>query len=281
MEMKKRREFQEKVQSILDKIDAKSLEYNEEEFWLVQWPYEYIEHYAYEHQLINTAIALPLARGLHNGTYRKSTVIKKGVEYRVPYLIHCLMVCRMLVDLNIPVSKDDEDIMLAAAICHDMIEDIPFPKYGEEMMTKYYLDYRVYEVVKKVSKKKGFTIEEEKAFFHEIESDKIAFLVKLSDRSHNVEDLYNMSVWKVHEYVGETKRFFYPMCDYGLAHYPELVTAIGIFQDKILSLTQAAEFLVDRFEEKEQKLIAQLNELKEENNILREEWKKLQKGICD
>ncbi len=266
---KERSAFRAEVKAALDRISPEALAYDKSEFWMIQSPYEYIEYYAVENQLLNTAIALPLARGLHDGTHRKSSITKNGVSYRLPYVIHCLIVCRILVDINVPLPKEEEDILLAAALCHDMIEDLPFPEHGHELTTVYHLDPRVYETVKLVSKKKGFTKEEERAFFQHINENKLALLVKLSDRSHNVEDLYNMSVWKVHEYIDETKSYFLPMCKYGLKHYPELLLPIEVLQDKILCLTQASVILVDRCEARERELRRQVEELKEENERLR------------
>ncbi|MBQ0070517.1 MAG: HD domain-containing protein, partial [Spirochaetales bacterium] len=185
--------------------------------------------------------------------------------------IHCLMVCRMLVDLNLPLSSEEEDITLASALCHDMIEDIPFPKKGRELVDVFGLDKRIYEIVKLLSKRKDFTEEEEKAHFHAIESNRLALLVKLSDRSHNVEDLYNMSQWKVHEYIGETEKFFHPMCDYGTQHYPEVVQVLEILRNKILSLTQVSEVLVDRLALREKELQDERDALKRENEELRAE----------
>lgn len=274
----KRNEFRKKVGMVLDEIGTEVLSYKEDEFWIYQSPYESIEFYAVENQLFNTAIALPLARGIHNGTYRKSTIQREGNTYRLPYVIHCLLVCRMLSEMQIDLSREEEDIMLAAALCHDMIEDVPFPNHGVELYTTYHLDKRVYDTVKLVSKRKDFTEEEEKAHFHGIESDKLALLVKLSDRGNNVEDLYNRSVWKVHEYVGETRRFFLPMCEYGIEHYTELIPAIEILQDKMVTLTQAAEILVDRYDAREQELKKQIESLRAENEQLRIQWKQLWKA---
>lgn len=276
--MKERIAFRNKVNAALAQMDPEVLSYDESEFWMIQSPYEYIEYYALENRLMNTAIALPLARGLHDGAHRKSSVTRGGITYKLPYVIHCLMVCRMLVDLKLPLSKDEEDIVLASALCHDMIEDISFPDHGRELMTVYHLDPRVYDTVKLVSKRKDFTEEEEQAFFRAIMDNKFALLVKLSDRSHNVEDLYNMSVWKVHEYIGETRKFFVPMCLYGLRNYRNLVKPLEILYDKIDSLTHASEIMVDRCEARERELRTQLQVLREENAELRKTYRALWEG---
>ena len=173
-----RKEFQRYIRQVMSDIDQDVLSYDEDEYWMVQSPYEYIEYYAVSNRLFNTCIALELARGLHDGTHRKSSLIKEGQSYRLPYLIHPLMVCRMLVNLHIPLSHEDEDILLASALCHDMIEDIPFKQQGKELYEQYHLDKQVYDTVLYVSKRKDFTEEEEKQFFHEIESHELALLIK-------------------------------------------------------------------------------------------------------
>lgn len=270
--METRREFRERVGNQLMRIRQDALTYDENEFWMIRSPYEYIEFYAAEQRLYNTSIALPLARGLHDGAHRKSTIVRNGETHRVPYLIHPLLVCRMLVDLHVPLSRDDEDILLASALCHDMIEDLDFDDHGREMITEFGLDPRVYETVLLLSKRYDFTDEEEKAFFHAIESNPLSALVKLSDRGNNVEDLYNMSVWKVHEYVGETEKFFLPMCRYAIDAYPDLRKCFEILEDKIRCLTTAAVTLVDRYDAREQELKTQLENLRRENTQLRGEW---------
>ena len=270
--MADKNEFSLKIKSILNEIGDDVLLYDKAETWMYEAVYSQIEFYAYDHQLTNTAIALPLARGLHNGTHRKSQITRNGLAYHLPYLIHPLLVCRMLVDLQVPLSKEEEDIMLAAALCHDMIEDLPFEHHGRELYEIYHLDPRVYETVLLVSKRKDFSEEEERAFFRKIRENKLALLIKLSDRGNNVEDLYNMSVWKVHEYVGETKKFFLPMCQHGIANFPELYHTIEILLDKMVLLTEASETLVDRYEAEEKKLIIQGNTIRNENVRLRNIW---------
>ena len=140
---------------------------------------------------------------------------------------------------------------------------------------QFHLDYQIYETVLAVSKRKDFTLEEEEAHFKAIAENKLAMLVKLTDRSNNVEDLYNRSSAKVHEYVGETKKYFLPMLDYADAHYPEIASSVAILRDKIFSLTEAAEFLVDRYDAQEKKMKERLAELRAENEALRKTWNSL------
>lgn len=272
--MESRQEFHKRIRQILAGFDPEALAYDQDEFWMIEPLYQTIEYYAGRRGLQNTAIALPLVRGLHNGVHRKASIMRDGVAYRLPYSFHPLMVCRMLIDMQIPLPYEERDILLAAALCHDMIEDVDFPEKGMELITKFHLDPRVYETVKYVSKRKDFTPEEEAVFLHNIEAHPLALLVKLCDRGHNVEDLYDMKLWKVHEYVDETRTHFLPMCGYGREHYPELQGSIDILEDKIRCLTEVAEALVDRYHEREEEMHARVEELREKNRRLREIFNK-------
>lgn len=273
----KRLRYREKVNSILEAIGEEALSYDKSEYWMIQSPYEYVEYYAVERQLVNTTVAMQLARALHNGDHRKSSIMRDGITYRLPYVIHPLLVTRMLIDLQLPLSHEEEDILLAAALCHDMIEDIPFMHHGRELMVQYGLHPKVYETVLAVSKRRDFTEEEEQAFFKNITENRLACLIKLSDRGHNVEDLYNMSAAKIHEYVGETNKYFIPMCEYAKRNYLDIYAGIKILEDKIISLTEAAEMLVTRYEEKEKELQKEVARLRVENERLRNEWNSMWK----
>lgn len=273
--METRREFMNRVNGHLNMMDPTKLLYNENEYWLIQSTYEYLECYAVDHRLQNMFIALPLVRGLHNGVYRKFGVEKGGEMHRLPYVIHCLLVCRMLVDIHPALSDEDQDCLLAAALCHDLIEDIAFEHGGKELVTEFHLDPRVYEIVKLVSKRSDFTIEEERQFFDKIQKHPLALLLKLADRGNNVEDLYNMSRKKLEEYLEETEKYFLPMSDYGIDNYPELSIAIHILRDKITILTTVSKVMITKLEARNQILRNQRNQLKLENMKLREEWKRL------
>ena len=82
----------------------------------------------------------------------------------------------------------------------------------------------------------------------------------MADRSHNVGDLYNMSIEKLHIYVKETRNYIYPLSTYAKAHYPELSNGVTILKSKIVSLTELTETLVCQYDD----ILAKKN--KEVNN---------------
>ena len=229
--------------------------YNCEEEYLYAKPYLFIKGFATAKNLVNTLKALPLARRVHNGQYRKGTAKVNGKECKLPYVLHCLKVASTLISLQLPLDDEELDILLAAGIMHDVIEDGGdiLPKSGRELVIEYGFPERVLEIIRLLSKYSGASNFELNVYFNAIKKDKLALLIKLADRSHNVEDLYNMSPEKIHEYVHETRDYIYPLCTYGKAHYPELSNGITILKSKILSLTELTEALVEMYEKKEVK----------------------------
>lgn len=264
-----------KLKEILSSIDESVLSFNKDEYWMYRNIYEFIEDYALSNNLLNTLIALNVVRGLHDGAHRKLTIKKDGVDYRYPYVVHPLLVTRMLLDMHINLNKDEEDILYASALCHDLLEDIKFEKGGLELVEDYHLDSRIVDIVRLMTKRYDFTPEEEKAFFDQIAANKFSALIKLSDRGNNVEDSYNMSVWKIHEYIDETNKFFIPIDYHAKRSFPELYPYLEILEDKIVSLTSLAMTLVDRYNDEEKELRLRLENLKLENKYLNEELERL------
>jgi len=220
--------------------------FNVDEAFLYDKTYNYIKGYADALKLNQTLKALPLARRAHNGQYRKGEVTVNGKSYRLPYVLHVLKVCSTLRALELPISHEELDILLAAALLHDVIEDASelFPTGGRELVTVYGFSESVLEIVLLVSKKPGYTEEQLDEYFNLIKKNKFATLIKLADRSHNVEDLYNMKPEKIHKYVVETRKWIYPLATYGKANYPELSNGFTILKSKIVSLTEQAETII-------------------------------------
>lgn len=242
--------------------------YNVNEEYLYNKAYLFIKGYATGRNFVNTLKALPLVRKLHDGQYRKGTVIIDGKEEKLPYVLHVLKVCSTLMSLNLPLDDDELDILYASALCHDLLEDREdvFVNGGSELYTKFGLDKRIYSIVKLLSKKSGSTEEELCIYFNNIKYNKFALLIKLSDRSHNVETLSVMKTEKLHKYVKETRDWIYPLVSYGKQNYPELSNGFTILKAKIVSLTEATEVLVDMFSEQLMLKEKEIAELKKQLN---------------
>lgn len=250
--------------------------YNEDEEFLYVKPYLFIKGFATALNLSNTLKALPLARKIHNGQYRKGPIKINGQEYKLPYLMHVLKVCSTLMSLPIPLTKEEMDILFSSALLHDAIEDAPegfFRAEGYELVTNYGFPMEVYNVVKLVSKRSGATIEELNQYFNEIKKNKFALLIKMADRSHNVETLHSMKIEKLHKYVEETRAWIYPLSSYAKANYPELSNGVTILKSKIVSLVEETETLVELYDAKLAEKDNEIKNLKEQIKSLKSEIK--------
>lgn len=246
--------------------------FNIEEEFMYNKPYLFIKGYASGLGLTYTLKALPLARFLHNGQYRRDKVFANGKEYQTPYVLHTLKVCSTLINVvGEKLSKTEEDrrnldILLASALLHDTLEDCKqyFPLGGQELMTTYGFPKEVFTAVSLVTKESGLNEEQLLDYFNKLKKNRHSILIKLADRSHNVEDLYNMKLDRLHKYIKETRDFIYPLATYGKQNYPEFSNAFTNLKSKIVSLTEASEALVEQFEAEIAVKDKEIADLKEE-----------------
>lgn len=225
--------------------------FNVDEAFMYDRTYLFIKGYATALELNQTLKALPLARRFHNGQYRKGNVIINGESRKLPYVLHVLKVCSTLISLHLPLTGTELDTLLASALLHDSLEDAEryFPKGGRELVTEYNFSTELYEIVKLLTKHSNSTEDELDVYFNNIKKNKLALMIKLADRSHNVEDLYVMKQEKLHKYVQETRNWIYPLATYGKANYPELSNGLTILKAKIVSLTECTETIIDLYED--------------------------------
>lgn len=242
--------------------------YNVDEEFMYNKTYLFIKGFAVGRNLTYTLKALPFVRNVHNNQYRKQ-ILKgpDGKEYKLPYVLHVLKVCSTLISLNLPLTNEELDMLCLVALTHDVLEDAPkgfFSNSNYEFVTTYGFPEEAYQTIKLLSKRSGATEEELNTYFNEIKKNKIALLVKMADRSHNVEDLYNMKIDKLHKYVDETRHWIYPLSSYAKANFPELSNGVTILKTKIVSLTEATETIVNMYSEELKKKDEEIIKLKEE-----------------
>ena len=199
--------------------------------------YMFIKGFAVGKDLSQTLIALAVARHYHDGQYRKDGT---------PYISHPLKVCSSLISFGI-----DDDIILASALCHDVLEDCKdkLPLGGKELMTEYGLSGEVLEIVALLSKDSGLNDYELSIYFDKIKRNPKALLVKLADRLHNSSTLYEFTIEKMHKYIRETSMFLIPMASYGKRFYPQYTRALSILKSQIFSLNHSMEIMLQKFEE--------------------------------
>lgn len=219
--------------------------------------YMFIKGYALAKELDQTLIALAFARRLHNGQYRKDGL---------PYIIHPLKVCTTLINYGI-----DDDIVLAASLLHDVVEDCidKMPLKGKELITEHGLNPEVLDIVNMLSKRHGLSQAELEIYFRKIRDNPKALLIKLSDRLHNSGTLYAFSLPKMRKYVDETNNFILPIASYGKLYYPQYANALSILKTNIYSLNHSMEVMLDKFEEHDNDADTKIFKLEQEINRLR------------
>lgn len=220
----------------MEKIDCMVMndEFNESESAKYIKTYMFIKGYAMGKGLPQVMLALPVARKLHDGQYRKSGE---------PYFTHPLKVCSTLISYGI-----DDDVTLAAAILHDVLEDCEdsLPNGGQTLVEEYGIQPEIVEVISLLSKRSGLNDQELGKYFRKIEMNPKAALIKLADRLHNSGSLYTFSDEKMRKYLRETDLFLIPMGSYCKKYYPQYANAFSILKNSIDTLNSSMKVMLDR-----------------------------------
>lgn len=254
--------FQEAIREALFRYDPTILMENGAEAAVCSDLYRYVEQYAVENRLRNTAISLPLVRRL---AFCTNMVTESPFENAAAKLRHCLSMCRILIDLDIPLSWQETDILLSAALCH--ILPAGSRLHGEE--TKTLLEPEVFHILALIRRNESISEAKQLVYIRNVQENRLALLLRLADRGNIVEQMHSFSGWRTRRYIYETRNVYLPMCIYGKEHYPELIAPISILMEKIRSLTEVAEILLLRYETRETELMQQILELQEENARIR------------
>lgn len=208
--------------------------------------FHFIKGYATKHKLRNTLIALSLAVQYHKDACRD------GGE---PYIIHPLMVTKNLILLNIEKTlrqwhqiKEDEirqkcDILYAAGILHDVIEDGNLAKKGRELVDDFHLDEEVLVIVLLLSKDKNNYIPE--VYYSKISERWETTLLKIADRANNCSTMQVFKKERLKKYINETQKYFYPLCREGKVRFPEFSNSITIMKNLIISSCETVASLIE------------------------------------
>lgn len=218
-------------------IIAMNDSFDEEETRQYIKTYMFIKGFAVARNLRQTNIALPLARRLHAGQYRKDGI---------PYIQHPLKVCSTLISYGV---YDDDT--LAAALLHDILEDChdKLPLNGKELITEYNLSKEVFDIITLLTKESGLDQHELSLYFDRVKGNPKAALIKLSDRLHNSSTLYTFSFDRMRKYIQETYTFLLPMASFCKNYYPEYTNQFSILKSNIYSLNHSMDIMMCKFEE--------------------------------
>ena len=196
----------------------------------------FIKGYAVGKELNQTLIALSVARRLHDGQYRKDGT---------PYICHPLKVCSTLISFRI-----DDDVTLAAALLHDVLEDCEdrLPHGAKELSETYGISDEVIHIVELLTKRSGLDDHELGLYFKKISRNPRASLIKLSDRMHNSSTVYNLSAVKMKKYLRETEIYLIPLGSYCKKYYPEYGEAFNVMKNSIASMNRIMKIMLEKQE---------------------------------
>ena len=232
--------------------------------------YRFIDAYIEDRQLKNAHIAIRAAKELLEGVIRRedTNFDMQGVLQQT-YYEHCLFVTKLLIDLNVPLSPDEQDILIASGLCYDMIAHADFARQGLELTDEYHLDPRIYEIVRVTTKIGVKTEADLRRFYEEIRYNKLAVLIAMADRSNLVENVYALSITEALSYIREIRNYAMPLCVYALEHYPDIQRPMRLIVDKVHNLIDVTDIISRRYQEKENALKKEIMSLREENAQLR------------
>lgn len=184
--------------------------------------------YAESHGLKQSLWALNFAAEKHEGQTRK------GPE-GVPYISHPLCMACQAISLGIA-----EDDLLAAILLHDVCEDCGVSP--EELQVSEQVQTAVRLVTRTGSKADEAA---ELAYYEAISRSRLASMVKLLDRCHNVAFLaLGMKGEKLQRYVKETESHFYPLLETAAHSWPEYEAVCWQLKYQIGSQLQTIKALI-------------------------------------
>ena len=187
----------------------------------------YIGAYCNAKQLYETKKALAYAKKMHDGQFRK----KGHGDERIPYINHpLLMTCHALA-LGL-----EEDDLLSTCLLHDVCEDCGIAP--EELP----VNEEAREAVRLLTKWKGFekTPKDETIYYNGIAENRIAAIVKLLDRCHNISDMAaSFTDEHMAEYIKETQEYVYPLMEKAREKYPQYSNQLFLIRYHMKSVVEA------------------------------------------
>ena len=212
--------------------------------------YNSIKKYAKRYKLKNTKIALDLAIMLHQDQFR---------DGGAPYIIHPLEATNYLILLGIwsPIFKmeldsshdeslaeelahQDLDILLAAMLLHDTLEDCKdkLSSGGNEFVDRFGLHPDVLLFVQALTKNKDNPNFSNSGYYEYIGTRWQTSIMKIADRLSNCSTIDSFNTKQMEKYVREIVRYFYPMISRTKDNFPSFSRVLTIMKYLIVSITE-------------------------------------------
>ena len=187
----------------------------------------YIGAYCNAKQLYETKKALVYAKKMHSGQFR----MKGHGDEQVPYIYHPLLVTCHALALGL-----EEDDLLSVCLLHDVCEDCGVDP--EELP----VNENIKEAVRLLTKWDGFrkTDRDETIYYNGISENRIAAMVKLLDRCHNISSMAScFSDEHMAEYIKETQEYIYPLMEKTRENYPQYSNQLFLIRYHMKSVVEA------------------------------------------
>lgn len=267
--------FEKQLEQTKQEIGQDLFVYDQEVSGEYQEIYRFIEDYAGKKQLFYTALSLPLVRGIMSA-HSKSVQANLGgiTRYRGHYL-HALEICKLLISVVLPLSEEEEDLVLAAALAHVIPNVIDFDDVYTQMQSRYHLHPEICRIIELIIWDEDISSQGLNRFFERVKEDKLAMIVLLADRGKLVQQLNTLPLLSANEYIYETRTYLFPLCLYAKEQYPEFGSIITIMLEKVRTVIDACSILLKRYENTEMELTGEILKLKEENASIRRIIKEL------
>ena len=111
---------------------------------------------------------------------------------------------------------------------------------GIEILTKYHLDPLVLDYIRLLANSDHYPLP---LYYETLSQRPEVMLLKLSNRAHTCTTLINSSDDEIREYVDECEKYIYPLCEYGIKHYPKYSNSIQVIYYQIHSLCNIVKSL--------------------------------------
>ena len=206
--------------------------------------YTFLRGYLAAKELWQSMRMLPYVKEKHAGQNRR------GKDH-VPYFSHPLQLACHAAALGL-----GEDDLISAALLHDVCEDCEVPveelpvdeptRAAVALLTKTgYPEWPVngtkeekdeYQKAKKLA---------EAAYYGALHTNRIATMVKLLDRCHNLSSM--ATVWlpeKLASYILDTEEYVYPLLEYAKNNYPQYTCQIYLIKYHMRSVVEAIRHML-------------------------------------
>ena len=204
--------------------------------------YTYLKGFAMGRGWSETMQALNYARKLHKGQARKSGEA---------YIIHPLTMACQAVSMGV-----NDDNIVAAILLHDVVEDcgvsvndLPVNKEVKEAVNL--LTYVKPEKYKERDGEGPSILVVKNNYYDAISKNRIASIVKLFDRCHNVSSMAGVfTKEKLDDYIEETETFVLPLIRKAKEEFPEYQNVLFVLKYHIISGLEAIKGTILTYKEK-------------------------------